>query len=281
MAQSARSPLVAESDFAAAPRNEGYASAVSWPAVFAGAFVASALSLSLLALGTGFGLSSISPWSGVGASASAISKAAIVWMIVMQIVSSSMGGYLAGRVRTKWVNVHTDEVYFRDTAHGFLVWAVGVVVTAAFLTSAAAAMVGGAGTQSTSTGVPASNRSLDASEYFADSLLRSDHITTDQGDASLREVGLILANSLRRGSLPAADKSYLTQVVAAKTGLSQNEAENRVSGVYDEARQAADNARKAVAHSLYWLFLALLIGAFCASYAATVGGRQRDSVVHL
>src|ERR1035437_545242 len=101
-------------------RNEAHSSGVSWAAVIGGAFVAAALSLILLALGAGLGLSSVSPWSNVGASASTISTAAIAWLILMQVISSSMGGYLAGRLRTKWANIHTNEVYFRDTAHGFL-----------------------------------------------------------------------------------------------------------------------------------------------------------------
>src|SRR5450631_4914901 len=124
--------------------HESNSSGVSWAAVIGGAFVTAALSLILLALGTGLGFSSVSLWSNVGASASTVGAAAIVWLILMQIMSSSMGGYLAGRLRTKWANIHTDEVYFRDTAHGFLTWAVALVVTAAFLTSAAAYMVGGA-----------------------------------------------------------------------------------------------------------------------------------------
>src|ERR1035438_10481795 len=117
---------------------------VSWPAVMGGAFVTAALSLILLSLGTGLGLSSISPWTNTGASASTIGAAAIVWVIMMQLIASAMGGYLAGRLRTKWVSIHSDEVYFRDTAHGFLAWAVAVVITAAFLASAAASMAGGA-----------------------------------------------------------------------------------------------------------------------------------------
>src|SRR6202795_3442487 len=125
--------------------NEARTSGVSWPAVIAGAFVAAALSLILLALGAGLGFSSVSIWSNVGASASTIGIAAVLWLIVMQIISSSMGGYLAGRLRTKWANIHTDEVYFRDTAHGFLAWAVAVVITAAFLASAATSMVGHTG----------------------------------------------------------------------------------------------------------------------------------------
>ena len=108
---------------ASAVNNEANSSGVSWAAVIGGAVVSAALSLILLALGAGLGLSSVSIWSNVGVSAGAIGTVAIGWLIFMQIVSSSMCGYLAGRLRTKWASIHTDEVYFRDTAHGFLAWA--------------------------------------------------------------------------------------------------------------------------------------------------------------
>lgn len=103
-----------------------------------GAFVAAALSVALLALGAGLGLSSVSLWSHAGIAASTIGKGAIIWLILAQIIASAMGGYLAGRLRTKWATIHTDEVYFRDTAHGFLVWAEGLVITVYFLASASA-----------------------------------------------------------------------------------------------------------------------------------------------
>src|ERR1700676_3648054 len=106
-------------------KNEAFSSGVSWAAVVAGAFVAAALSLALLALGTGIGLSAVSPWGGAGASARTIGWSAIGWLVLMQLIACSAGGYLAGRLRTKWVSVHSHEVYFRDTAHGFLAWAVG------------------------------------------------------------------------------------------------------------------------------------------------------------
>src|SRR6202167_5714050 len=150
-------------------RNEAHSSGVSWAAVIAGAFVAAALSLILLALGTGMGLSSVSPWSNTGASASTIGKAGIVWLIIIQIIASAMGGYLAGRLRTKWATIHTDEVYFRDTAHGFLVWAVGLVVTASFLASAATAMIGGAAQGATAASVSNGQegaRGNDPNAYF-------------------------------------------------------------------------------------------------------------------
>jgi hypothetical protein len=286
MAHSAVSPLAVaqETRFAdASVKNEALSSAVSWPAVLAGAFAAAALWLILLALGAGIGLSSVSPWSNMGASAAAIGIGAIVWLIVTQIVAATMGGYLAGRLRTKWANIHTDEVYFRDTAHGFLVWAVGLVITAAFLASAASSMVGGgaqlgAMTSSRSTPAQADGQASDPNAYFVDTLFRS--VRPGPNDASMRaEAGIIFANALRQKDVPAPDKTYLGQLVAASTGLSHTDAEQRVSDVLTQARQAADTVRKAVAHYLYWMFLALLIGAFCASFAATIGGRQRDHVV--
>ena len=264
--------------------NEANSSGVSWAAVIGGGFVTAALSLILLALGTGLGLSSVSPWSNVGVSASTIGTAAILWLIFMQIISSSMGGYLAGRLRTKWANIHTDEVYFRDTAHGFLAWAVALVITAAFLAAAAASMVGAtassaAGGTGRATGVQAEGREFDPNEYFIDTLFRSESAKPDSNSTSVRgEAGRIIANALRQGDI-SADKSYLAQLVAARTGLSQADAEKRVSDVFARAQQTADTARKTVAHSLLWAFLALLIGAFCASFAATIGGRQRDHVV--
>jgi len=258
-------------------QNDAHGSGVSWGAVIAGAAVASALSLSLLALGTGIGFSSVSPWANSRASGSAIGWSAVIWMVLMQIIASSMGGYLAGRLRTRWINVHTHEVYFRDTAHGFLVWAVGLVVTAAFLTSAAASVVGG---PARSGGRDmASREDTSPYAYYVETLLRTSDPTTVQNDAQLKgAVELIFANGLRQGSLLATDKAYLALVVAARSGAGESEASKRVEEAFVQTQDAADQVRKAIAHSLYWTFLALLVGAFCASFAATVGGRQRDQV---
>ena len=253
-------------------------SAVSWGAVVAGSFIVAALWFILMPLGMGVGLSSISPWSNAGVSAAAVSTGAIIWLIVVQIIASSMGGYLTGRLRAKWASVHTHEVYFRDTAHGFLAWSVGLVIMVAFLASATTAMIGRAA--GTPAGTESAGRTVDPNAYFVDSLLRTDHPVATQDDAQVRaEVGIIFANGIRQGVLPSDDRSYLDSLVATRTGLSQPEADQRVSAAFDQARQAADTARRAIAHSLYWLFLALLVGAFCASYAATMGGRQRDRVV--
>lgn len=264
--------------------NDASAAGITWGAVIAGAFVAAALSLALLALGTGIGLSAISPWANASASATTIGWTSLMWVILMEIIASSMGGYLAGRLRVRWVRVHTHEVYFRDTAHGLLVWAVGLVITAAFLASAATSLAGGAAraseTASETTGstVPGAGQN----QYFVDTLLRPGNTspTSDVGNiaATRSEVELIVAYSLRNGSMLPADRSYLAQLVASRTGMSQPDAEGRVDQVYAQAQQAADSTRKAMAHAMYWTFVALLIGAFCASFGATIGGRQRDSI---
>lgn len=117
-------------------------SAVSWGAIFAGAAAAASLSLILLLLGTGLGLSSVSPWSFEGVSAETFGWSTIGWISFTSIAASGLGGYLSGRLRTKWVSVDRDESFFRDTAHGFLSWAVATLLTAALLTSAVGAILG-------------------------------------------------------------------------------------------------------------------------------------------
>ena len=107
-------------------------SGVAWPAIIGGAFAAAALSLILLALGSGFGLASVSPWPNAGASVTTFTVMTAVWLIVTQWLASGLGGYLTGRLRTKWVGLHTHEVFFRDTANGFLTWATATVIGAVF-----------------------------------------------------------------------------------------------------------------------------------------------------
>lgn len=251
---------------------EMYSSGVSWGAVIGGAFVAAALSLIMLALGAGFGLSAVSPWSNVGASSAAIGAAAIIWLILTEAIASSMGGYLAGRLRTRWRSIHTDEVHFRDTANGFLVWAVAVVMTVAFLATGAVSMVGGPPGEAATQGNAAEG-------YFVDRLFRSDHPVTSDNDPFVRsESARIFDYSVLQDEISPRDSAYLAQLVAAKTGLTPADAQKRVSDTIANARLAEDATRKATARLLLWIFVALLAGAFCASYAATIGGRQRDHV---
>lgn len=257
-------------------KNEASRSGVSWGAVSGGAFVATALLLAFSALGAGMGLSSMSPWANSGVSSSTVGMGAMLWLAFAEIFACGLGGYVAGRLRTKWVDVHSDEVYFRDTAHGFMVWAVAFVITAAFLTSAATSLAGG---ESRSANASRSEGTVtDANRYFVDSLFRSGQTVATPDEGLRSEIGVIFARSLHQGELNADDKNYAADIVASRTGLSKADAEKRVSDVFERDQQAVDTARKAVAHSLYWMFLALLLGAFAASLAATYGGRQRDHV---
>jgi hypothetical protein len=280
-------------------------SAVSWAAILAGAGGAAALSLILLILGTGLGLSSVSPFAGRGASAETLGVSTIAWLTFVQLAASGMGGYLAGRLRTRWAATHTDEVYFRDTAHGFLAWAIATLVTAATLTSVIGSIVGGgaqiagtvgAGTAAVAAAAPAAaGAAKDADHgngYFVDSLFRKPAANGPaaapaDGAQPAAEAGRIFAAGLEAGALPQEDVSYLGQVVSQRTGLSQADAEKRVTDAFahmkaraDQAKahaqEAADKARKASAHAALWLFVSLLVGAFVASLAATFGGRQRD-----
>ncbi|CAB3938130.1 hypothetical protein [Achromobacter insolitus] len=284
------------------PPRESAISAVSWAAVIAGAVIAAALSLALFAGGTGLGFLSISPWSGEGATAPAIGIGLIVWMLATQIVAYGIGGYVAGRLRTKWVDVHSDEVYFRDTAHGFLVWALSAVVSAVLLGAsiatlasgvarAGASMAAGAGTAATAAAAAGGGDTMaQVQGYFSDALLRSERpdAVSDRNGAR-EEVGRIVAMSVARGSMTGEDRDYVVKVVAAQTGMDPAAAQRRVEQAVQnvkqaaddakqKAKEAADQARKAAAAFALWGFASMLIGAFVASLAATWGGRRRDAV---
>ncbi|AYD63840.1 hypothetical protein YH64_015840 [Achromobacter sp. LC458] len=289
--------------YGAVPPRESAISAVSWAAVFAGAVIAAALSLALFAGGTGLGFLSVSPWGDEGMSAPAVGISIIAWMLFTQIVSYGIGGYVAGRLRTKWVDVHSDEIYFRDTAHGFLVWALSAVVSAALLGSAiatlasgaakaGASVAAGAGTAVTATAAAgASGGGMDrATEYFTDTLLRSDRPeAAGDRNAARTEVGRIVAMSLARGDMTPEDRDYVAKVVAAQTGQEPAVAQRRVEQTIanakkaaedakQKAKEAADKARKAAAAFALWGFASMLIGAFVASLAATWGGKRRDTL---
>lgn len=117
---------------------------VSWGAVLAGTLAAAATLMLLAILGIGLGMSSSSVFNGQGLDATTIGITSIIWLVIIQIIAYSTGGYLAGRLRTKSVSVHTNEVNFRDTAHGFLTWALSSLLCATLLASAIGSIVGGA-----------------------------------------------------------------------------------------------------------------------------------------
>ena len=263
--------------------HESLTSGVSWAAVTAGAFVIAATYLILLALGAGMGLSTVSPWGaerwGIDGGFSAATPT-IVWLILIELIASAVGGFLVGRLRTKWAQVHTDEVYFRDTANGFVAWAVALVLSVTFLISAAATMAGSGPLVQAASGATATETHLSAANtYYIDRLLRSDTNGIVPLNSPLPvEAGRILNNALHHDTISADDESYLSRLVSARAGISFTDAQQRVAATYADARRTQDTVRRETARLLLWLFISLLAGAFAASYAATIGGRQRDHV---
>jgi hypothetical protein len=338
---------------------ESHFSGVSWAAIVAGGVAAAAMAMILVVLGAGLGLVAVSPWPGQGASAATVSAGVVIWSIVIEVVAFGLGGYVAGRLRTKWANLHGDEVYFRDTAHGFVTWALGTLVGVALVTSAAGHVARG-GAEAGALAVGAAGAAgaggamaMDAGprgggagmrgpgggpmDYYIDMLFRPSgpagaaaNATNASGAAAApaatgtatdntaaagatppappapgmapgagprggdlgpvrAEVSRIVLNSLKDGqvTLSQTDHAYLGSLIAQRTGLSQQDAEKRIDDVAGQAkaamddlamkaRQAADDARKAGAVLAMWSFIAMLIGAFVASYGATIGGRHRD-----
>jgi hypothetical protein len=280
-------------------------SGVSWGAIAAGAVGAAALALLLIAFGAGLGLSSISPWSDSGVSASTFKTGTGIYLVIVAVMSSAVGGYLAARLRTKWVGVHSNEVFFRDTAHGFLAWAFATLLSAsalssatAFLANGTAAGLGGAASQV--------GRSVNPADIYVDKLFRPNAAAqpaapaapaadsgssnpapsgntaagapsgANNGQTRAEVVRLWTSDFRDNNGLSGADKSYVAQVVAARTGMSQADAEKRVNDVVTEAKTALDDARKGAAKLSFWLTAAMLFGAFAASLAAVEGGSLRD-----
>jgi len=256
---------------------------VSWAAVFAGATAAAALSLILLILGTGLGFSAVSPWAQEGISGTTFSVSTILWITLTSLFASGFGGYIAGRLRTRWQSVQADEIHFRDTAHGFLAWAVATLFTASLLTSTLASLISGAaqtgvaltgaaaaapivGADSAKTDAARSDATrsdADMKSYYLDVLFRKDMAPADNAGAAVAspdspapgsaaskaEVLRIYTNALAQGNLPAEDARYVGQVVAQRTGISQADAEKRAQDMFvniqTKLRDAENAARSA------------------------------------
>jgi hypothetical protein len=276
--------VIVESDAAPAP-------AVSWPAIIAGGFVAGAITLLLLALGAGIGFSVISPWSGApDISSTRAATIGGIYMCVTAIMASALGGYITGRLRARWSGTLSDEVYFRDTAHGVLAWAFATVMGAALLGSAASAIISGAAAgagPAAATAAVTGTGNNDLVAQYLDRLFRPDYGALKGQPPAVASVGgrdlatdrdaarrILLAS--RDRDLSADDRQYVAQMVAARTGLSQADAERRVTTVDNEMRAALDRARHISMHISFWLVASMFLGALAAALAATEGGARRD-----
>jgi len=269
-------------------------STVSWGAVIGGGILSAALALFLTALGVGLGLSSISPWSDQGVSATTFSVSAGIYIVCVSMLANAVGGYVAGRMRHTWAGVHNDEIYFRDTAHGALSWGFALVLGATVLGAATTHILAGASAgliPAAGAGAAGVAQSQPA-DVYVDSLLRPDPAQTNSGAQggvgtptagsdtrdSRGEVSRIFAPILRKGgSISNEDRTYLVKMVSARTGLSQPEAEKRVDDTVAKAKKAADEARKAAAKMALWLAASMIAGALAAMLGATEGGVLRDS----
>jgi hypothetical protein len=259
-------------------------SAASWPSIIAGAFVAAASTVILVALGSGIGFASISPWPDRGVSVTSFAVTTAIWLIVTQWISAALGGYIAGRLRTRWMGTHPHEVFFRDTAHGFITWAVAtILVVAVGASSFMNARPGREAGRMSANSAP-SNANSPVSAYEIDKLFRSSNFggAALLGDARM-EAAHIAANAFAEGSFPGADRAYLIDQLSARTGTSQADAQARVDNFIAAVGQAQtklkaqeDSARKAAAQASIYLALSMLIGAFIASVSAALGGRIRD-----
>jgi hypothetical protein len=240
--------------------------------------------LILMAFGAGMGFSAVSPWANSGVSATTFSLGTGLYLIVTAMLSSTVGGYLAGRLRTRWTAVHTDEVFFRDTAHGFMAWACATVLSAALLGAAGTAIVSGA-----SAGLSQRNNNDGGpAAIYVDRLFRPAPAAANAAaapatnqpaadPATRAEVARLLLASARSGAdVSAADRAYLVQIVSARAGLAQPDADKRVNEVLAQAKSDLDKARSAAAKLALWLTAALFAGALAASLAAIEGGQLRD-----
>jgi hypothetical protein len=223
----------------------GAASAVSWPAILAGVFVAVAVSLLLIAVITGIDLASLN----ANASATKLTVMTAIALIVTQWISAGLGGYITGRLRTRWTGTHTHEVFFRDTAHGFITWCVATVVMASGLAAAAS----GVGARMHVNGASYSHHPARAQNEVLLS------VPTQGSGFYAAPLASLEPNPVRRHAeaLDEADAGALMATADA-----------------DDA--SGDSARKEAAISSTLTALSMVIGAFIASVAGALGGRLRD-----
>ena len=256
-----------------APAQAGLQSYVEWGAVAGGAVAALAVGLVLLNFGTAIGLASVSPFTSTATGLKAVGVGAAFWFLLVTVWSFALGGYLAGRLRHRWNDATPNEVEFRDSAHGLLVWAlavlVGAVLATSGLTAASKGLAGAAGSLA-STSDPISATS--------DLLLRTDKPVQQVGADLVRaEISRLLARSIQAGEITTSDKTYLAQIVAARTGVPQADAEKRVDEAINALKAGLDRARRVAIVLGFLTASILLIGGAAAWWAAALGGSHSDT----
>jgi hypothetical protein len=261
----------------------GPASFVEWGAVLAGAALAAALSFVLLTFGTAIGLSATSPWPNSGLSVKVIATLAVFWVLAQQIGSLMAGGYVAGRMRSRWHEAG-DETEFRDGLHGGLVWAVAVLISAFFVFATASLAVRTGADVAGSAGAGAASRTPNPMDTVLDAMLRTpagapQSRNTVASDEIRGELTRILTSAVATGSLSAENRTYLASLIAQRTGVPQQEAEKRVDDAITAARTASDKARRAAILTGFVTAAGLILSFGAAWWAAIKGGQHRDNSI--
>lgn len=259
---------------------------VDWPAIIAGAVLASAVSLLLMTFGSAIGLSMTDPFGREGVSLFWIGIAVAIWVVWVQVSAFMIGGYVAGRMRRRKNDATEHEVDVRDGIHGLMVWATGLVFTGLLAFGGLGALANSASNiAGSAVGAAAAVAGDDVAEanpfdYTVDLLFRGD--TGEAGDPRA-EAGRILIGGVTGDGVTDADREYLATVVANRTGLSQAEAEGRVDEVIAQAQTvqadivaAADQARRVGILVAFLTAASLAVSAAGAYFAAGMGGSHRD-----
>jgi hypothetical protein len=252
---------------------------IQWGPTFGGGLVAAAVFFILVTFATAIGLavSSVSPtWRDTSVGLVVLSGA---WLVLTAVGSFALGGYIAGRIRSTW-QTNPDEVHFLDGLHGLVVWSLAVIIGAG-LTWASAATINAS--TSKSSAVNPANSTVNTSDsepsfltFELDRLFWFDNRQQATDAQTRAQAGRILERGLGKKELAKDDHDHLVQLVSARTGLPQADADRRVAQVLSESRDAAAKARQSVVILAFTLAAALAAGAAAAWGAAVIGGRHRD-----
>ena len=244
---------------------------VDWSCALGGAILAAAMSSLLLAFGSGLGLSMLSPWPTERMNGTLFGVIMIAWTVFVPLLSFAVGGYFAGRLRRPWQVIASEEVAFRDGAHGALVWAASVVIGAALLASVSSGAANMLGSATAMVSRPSMTR-------MVDNLFRSDK-PIDDAMRSMRDEAQRLVGETGSVTLSEADSAYLLSMVATATGLPAADASKRVNDALVQSRATAESARKAGIVAAFFAAATLLMGLAVAWFAAKRGGEHRDKVM--
>ncbi|MGE3992184.1 hypothetical protein [Pseudorhodoplanes sp.] len=251
-----------------------------WGAVIGGALIATALSFVLFAFGSAAGIASVSPYSWNNPSGMTLTIVGAAYVSIVMIGSFLVGGYFAGRYRRPSGAASVEERQSRDGAHGLLMWALALLVGIAVAYWSTAAVVSGA--SGAAAGAAAVAARSDGVTTALDRMMRinTDPASTAAPQNSRAEIARVLsASALTRGEITNEDRDYVARLVAAEARIAPEEARKRVDGAIEQAKAAADTARKAAAGIAFLIGALSIVAAGAAYWAAMAGGRERDSNV--